>query len=87
MSIAYTVALCTRNHADRLVRIEAIRKRGQGSRITPKPFYDQLLRAVLAVWDLYRREGRNSTLRKEMNVVYFAGLIPGWSFGSRLADA
>jgi len=86
MSIAYAVALCTHDHTDRLVRMEAVRKRGQGSRTPPKHFYGQSLRAVLALWDLYRREGRNSTLRKEMNVAYFASLILGWALCPRLAD-
>jgi len=64
-------------------RMEAIRRRGQGSRVPPSYLYGQLLRAIAAAWDVYRKAGRNATLRKEMNVTYFLGLISGWAFGPR----
>jgi len=67
-------------------RIEAIRRRGQGSRIPPAYIYGQLLRAIATVWTLYREQGRNATLRKEMNVTYFLGLISGWAFGQQPSD-
>jgi len=67
-------------------RMEAIRRRGQGSRIPPAYFYGQLLRAIAAVWALYREQGRNVTLRKEMNVAYFLGLMIGWTFGPKPSD-
>ncbi len=60
---------------------EAIRSRGVNSRFPPKYFFGQLGRALLAVWRVYRKEGRNATLRKEMNVTYFMGKIWGWAFG------
>jgi glycosyltransferase involved in cell wall biosynthesis len=71
----------------KLGRMEAIRKRGEGSRTPPKYFYGQLLRALASVWRVYRQGGRNATLRTEMNVAYFTGLILGWAFGPRPADA
>jgi len=64
-------------------RVEAIRRRGTGSRVPPKYFYGQLLRAVRAAWDNRRREGRHASLRREMNVAYFCGLIAGWALGER----
>lgn len=65
--------------------MEATRQRGDGPRIPPNYIWGQLFRAVMTVWSLYRQSGRNSTLRKEMNVVYFVGQIWGWSFGRRAA--
>ncbi len=62
-------------------RMEGIRRRGSGSRVPPKYFYGQLLRAVAAVWRDFRLGGHNSTLRREMNVAYFVGHIVGWAFG------
>ena len=62
-------------------RMEAIRRRGSGSRMPPKYLYGQLLRAIAAVWRDFRVGGRNSTLRREMNVAYFVGHIVGWTFG------
>lgn len=67
-------------------RMEAMRRRGQAPRLPPIYFYGQLLRAVAAAWGVYRREGRNASLRKEMNVSYFIGLITGWAFGPRPSD-
>jgi GT2 family glycosyltransferase len=71
----------------KLGRMEAIRTRGNGSRLPPNYFYGQLLRAMASVWSVYRQAGRNASLRKEMNVVYFLGLILGWAFGPRPSDA
>jgi glucosyl-dolichyl phosphate glucuronosyltransferase len=67
----------------RMGRMEAIRKRGMGSRLPPPYLFGQILRALGAVWKDYRRSGRNATLRKEMNVAYFYGQIGGWAFGPR----
>lgn len=64
-------------------RMEAIRRRGMGSRIPPKYFYGQLLRAIASVWAEFRAGGRDAILRKEMNVAYFLGQIVGWSLGPR----
>lgn len=64
-------------------RMEAIRRRGAGSRVPPFYLYGQLLRAGLAVWHEYRAGGRNATLRREMNVAYFLGYIGGWAFGPK----
>jgi glucosyl-dolichyl phosphate glucuronosyltransferase len=63
-------------------RMNAIRARGENSRFPPKYFFGQLFRALAAVWHVYRKNGRNATLRKEMNVAYFLGQITGWAFGS-----
>lgn len=68
-------------------RMEAIRRRGAGSRRPPAYFYGQLLRAFSAVCTVYWSSGRNATLRKEMNVAYFLGQISGWAFGPRTGDS
>jgi glycosyltransferase involved in cell wall biosynthesis len=62
-------------------RMEAIRKRGPASRLPPPYLFGQLLRAVKAVLEQWRTEGRVATLRREMNVAYFLGQIHGWAFG------
>lgn len=64
-------------------RMEAIRQRGHRSRIPPPYLYGQFLRACLAVWETFRAGGRDRTLRREMNVSYFAGQILGWAFGPK----
>ena len=67
----------------RMGRMEAIRKRGAGSRFPPRYLFGQLWRAMTAVLALRRRNGRDATVRKEMNVAYFYGQIRGWAFGPR----
>jgi glycosyltransferase involved in cell wall biosynthesis len=67
----------------RMGRMEAIRQRGAGSRLPPRYLFGQLARAVTAVWSQRRKEGRDATVRREMNVAYFAGQIGGWAFGPR----
>lgn len=64
-------------------RMEAIRKRGVGSRLPPRYIFGQLLRATAAVWQEFRRGGRNATVRREMNLAYFLGHILGWTCGPR----
>lgn len=70
----------------RMGRMEAIRRRGSGSRIPPRYLFGQLLRAIAAVWRQRRSGGRDSSVRKEMNVAYFVGQIRGWAFGPRPAS-
>lgn len=65
-------------------RSDAIRRRGNGSRLPPKYLYGQLLRAITAAWSSYLKLGRNASLRKEMNVTYFLGIISGWMFGPQM---
>jgi GT2 family glycosyltransferase len=67
----------------RMGRMEAIRKRGTGSRVPPRYLFGQLARALSGVWAQRRRAGRDATVRKEMNVAYFYGQISGWAFGPR----
>lgn len=67
----------------RMGRMEAIRTRGNGSRVPPRYLFGQLLRAVGAVGAQRRQEGPDATVRKEMNVAYFYGQICGWAFGVR----
>jgi glycosyltransferase involved in cell wall biosynthesis len=64
-------------------RMEAIRRRGAGSRVPPKYFYGQLLRAIRAAWDKRRQKGPDSALRLEMNAAYFFGVIVGWALAKR----
>lgn len=70
----------------RMGRMEATRKRGNGPRLPPPYLFGQLLRALKAVLQQWRAEGRVATLRREMNVAYFLGQIHGWSFGPRPDD-
>ena len=67
----------------RMGSVEAIRRRGAGSRVPPRHLFGQLLRAMAAVRAQRRQEGRDATVRKEMNVAYFLGQIRGWAFGPR----
>ena len=71
----------------RMGRMEAIRKRGHGSRLPPPYLFGQLLRALRDAWQEFRLAGRDATVRKEMNVVYFLGQIHGWTFGPRPDDS
>jgi glycosyltransferase involved in cell wall biosynthesis len=64
-------------------RMEGLRRRGAGSRIPPRYLFGQLSRAMTAVWRQLRASGRDATLRREMNVAYFAGHILGWVLGPR----
>lgn len=62
-------------------RMEATRKRGEKSRIPPAYLLPQLWRGIRAVIRQWGKGGRDTTLRKEMNVAYFIGYISGWTFG------
>lgn len=64
-------------------RMEAIRQRGARPRIPPLYLYGQLWRACKSVVTQFRKGGRDITVRREMNVSYFAGQIIGWAFGRR----
>lgn len=65
----------------RMGRVEAIRKRGSSSRVPPLYLFGQLARAIRAVWEVRRQQGRDASVRKEMNVAYFLGQIRGWAAG------
>lgn len=62
-------------------RSEAIRRRGSASHVPPRYLVPQLWRAFVAVLRQWRASGRDATVRKQMNVAYFLGLILGWAFG------
>jgi glycosyltransferase involved in cell wall biosynthesis len=62
-------------------RMEAVRRRGAGSRLPPRYLVPQLGRAVKAVVQQWASEGHQCTVRREMNVAYFVGYIFGWAFG------
>lgn len=68
-------------------RMEAIRRRGGGSRLPPRYLFGQLARAAIAVWREFRLRGRNATVRREMNFAYFAGHILGWICGPKSPPA
>lgn len=70
----------------RMGRMEAIRRPDRISRLPPPYLFGQLLRAIRAVLAQWRAEGREATLRREMNVAYFLGQIYGWSLGPRADD-
>lgn len=62
-------------------RTEGMRKRGDASRIPPAYLVPQLYRAIKAALSERLGRGANSSLRKEMNVVYFLGYLYGWACG------
>jgi len=61
-------------------RMEGALKRGNGSRLPPKYLLSQLGRAIDRALVQRWRQGSDSSLRQEMNVVYFVGYILGWAF-------
>lgn len=67
-------------------RVEGTRTRGKASRIPPLYLYGQLLRAGSSAWRVYLENGRNATLRKEMNLLYFLGYLRGWATGPANGD-
>jgi glycosyltransferase involved in cell wall biosynthesis len=58
--------------------MEGRRKRGESSRVPPLYLIPQLGRALAAALKQRFRTGSAHSLRKEMNVSYFAGYIMGW---------
>jgi glycosyltransferase involved in cell wall biosynthesis len=64
-------------------RMEGQRKRGQASRLPPAYLLPQLGRALKAMLQQWAAEGREATVRREMNVAYFLGYLSGWAFGRR----
>ena len=62
-------------------RMEGLGRRGSASRLPPAYLFPQLGRAVKAVLSQLAAEGRDATLRREMNVAYFIGYIAGWALG------
>jgi glycosyltransferase involved in cell wall biosynthesis len=64
-------------------RTEGTRKRGCASRLPPAYLAPQLWRAIKNALAERVRHGRNTSLRKEMNVAYFLGYILGWTSGPR----
>ena len=61
-------------------RMEGARKRNKQSRIPPLYLLPQLMRALRGAVGQWWCDGRNATLRKEMNVAYFTGYLLGWAF-------
>jgi glycosyltransferase involved in cell wall biosynthesis len=57
---------------------EGERKRGGASRLPPKYLFGQLIRATKHALQHRFFQGRDHSLRLEMNVVYFLGYIHGW---------
>jgi glycosyltransferase involved in cell wall biosynthesis len=57
---------------------EGARKRGKRGRLPPRYLFGQLARSIKAALKQRFSEGRNQSLRKEMNVAYFIGYIRGW---------
>lgn len=62
-------------------RTEGIQKRGGGSRVPPAYLVPQLWRAIRAALGQRLGSGRDTSLRKEMNVAYFLGMLCGWACG------
>jgi glycosyltransferase involved in cell wall biosynthesis len=57
---------------------EGIRKRGKNRRLPPKYLFGQLARSVTNALKHRFSRGKDYSLRKEMNVIYFLGYIQGW---------
>ena len=62
--------------------MEGRRSRGTQGPLPPRYLFPQLARAVARWFNQWLHHGYDSTLRKEMNVCYFAGYIAGWVIGS-----
>lgn len=60
---------------------EGSRKRASASRVPPAYLYGQLWRATTAALWRRIRDGRDASVRLEMNVAYFIGYILGWARG------
>lgn len=65
----------------RMGRVEGGRARNGGPQLPPRYLFGQLLRAIRAALQQRLREGGDATVRREMNVAYFAGKIDGWALG------
>jgi glucosyl-dolichyl phosphate glucuronosyltransferase len=61
--------------------IEGSRRRGNRSRLPPAYLFPQLWRALKSVLSQRLSLGRDASLRKEMNVAYFVGVVVGWMYG------
>lgn len=57
---------------------EGERKRGNSRRLPPKYLFGQLARSVQHALKSRFFQGKNYSLRKEMNAIYFLGYIQGW---------
>lgn len=57
---------------------EGSRKRGGSRRLPPKYLFGQLGRAISIALQRRFKQGKNHSLRLEMNVFYFLGYIQGW---------
>ena len=57
---------------------EGTRKRGDASRLPPIYLYGQLGRAMWRAFRQRMAQGRNHSLRLEMNAIYFLGYLQGW---------
>jgi GT2 family glycosyltransferase len=64
-------------------RMEGCRQRGTASRVPPFYLVPQLWRAIHAAVERRLQQGSDHSLRLDMNVVYFMGLILSWAFGKR----
>lgn len=60
-------------------RMEGARKRGPKRRIPPGYLFPQLWRAASGALRQRWQEGAHTSLRREMNAVYFVGYILGWA--------
>lgn len=60
---------------------EGSRKRGSGTRLPPRYLFGQLARATRNALQSRFKQGKDRSLRLEMNAVYFLGYIQGWMAG------
>jgi len=60
--------------------MEGTRNRANSRRIPPRYIFGQLLRSLKTTFHQRFRQGKDSSLRTEMNAVYFVGYLLGWAF-------
>lgn len=64
-------------------KLQGGQQRGAGSRFPPAWVLGHLAKAAARAIAKRLREGRNHSLRTEMNLAYFAGFTLGWAFAPR----
>jgi glycosyltransferase involved in cell wall biosynthesis len=60
--------------------MEGTRNRGTNGRIPPRYLFGQLLRSLKTTFHQRFRQGKDRSLRVEMNSIYFVGYLLGWAF-------
>lgn len=64
--------------------VEGSRRRGNGAGVPPAYLIPQLWRALRSALSQRLEQGADMSLRREMNVAYFVGVILGWIRGAKV---